>query len=1227
VDQEALKATLEELTGRYCDFREAVTQAGRGFDLRIVFDSGGKLSKMSTTDFAKWIGAELSKLERRLDTLNRLGDLLKPGQDASLADLPSRLQSFEALRQVNLRSPTDHLLFRQDGELDRERTTEGLRAAEQLDSLIKVFPELREVLVDQGRLDQEALKVGLDELTTRYRDFSTAVSRVNRDFDLRTVFGSDSKLSRISTADFAKWIGEELSRLEKRFATMDRLGALIKPGRDVSLADLPSRVQSLDALRQANSRQPADDLVLREDGELDWEQTTEGLRAAEQFDPLVRVFPELREVLVDRVRVDQEALEASLEELSKRYGNFDEAVGRACRHYDLATVLSQEGQQSKISVADFAEWLETASSKLERRLAALHRLCALLRPSQDVLLPELPERLRSIEKLHQARSHLASLAARLGLPDTDLEPVQDRDWTDLRSKAEWTIGFLDNFADRPPEPLIRAATDPEFRQQLSDSVQRNVAVRTNGFMEGWDFLTKLFDPEQDVSTGIQVGLAPIPRLLEWVEHRIRDAHLIQEWVKFSELRAQITEARLGSILPELFEGRFAVEDARDAFLVRFYRSWLDWVYEQDAALRRFTTETHERLIDQFRDLDRDLIRLSHTRIRASLLGDPARPTATSLGAPNSSELGTLQREVQKKRRLLPLRRLFARIPTILTRLKPCLMMSPLAVSTYFNTRDTRFDLVIFDEASQVRPHDAISAIYRGRQLVVAGDQKQLPPTNFFERTMADEELMSDEDEVEETLSDFESILDVCRTLRLTHCRLRWHYRSRREPLIAFSNRHFYDNELVTFPSVFDTGDAPAIRFEYVSNGRWKSGSNGGFNAVEADRIAQLIMRHFSTEPSRSLGVVAFSQRQQIAILDQLERLRKAHRSLEMFFSEDREEPFFVKNLENVQGDERDVIFLSVGYGPDENGRIAMRFGPLNREGGQRRLNVAVTRAREAMTIVSSMKAQNIDPTRTNSVGAKLLRAYLDFAERGITALGSDVTQVNEHDYDSPFEREVAEALIAHGLEVRKQVGCSGYRIDLAVVDPQSPGRFLLGIECDGATYHRSATARDRDRLRQEVLESLGWTIVRIWSTDWVQDPLSQIDRVVAQYDRVRSDTTASHPSRPDVATPEHRLDEIPLDVVNVRPKSPSSAIAFQNIDEVSDAHIKDLLLALLGNYGATEEEDLKQAVTRQLGFQRMGRKIRTRIEGCIEGLIFEKKISRTDDDSLKLNSAPGLRHA
>lgn len=706
-------------------------------------------------------------------------------------------------------------------------------------------------------------------------------------------------------------------------------------------------------------------------------------------------------------------------------------------------------------------------------------------------------------------------------------------------------------------------------------------------------------------------------LQRWLAERVQDADRLYEWTQFSEIEREVASAGVAPILGEVLSGAVTPEEAGEAFRARFLRLWLDAVYEQAPALRRFGTADHERLIERFRELDRCAIATAAARIRAVQLSRSEQTRLVSGDAPTSSESGTLLREVNKKRRHLPLRKLFSAIPNLLPRLKPCLMMSPLAVSTYLDTPDIHFDLVIFDEASQVRPHDAICAIYRGRQLIVAGDQKQLPPTSFFDRMLADEGMTAEEAEGDGGgLEDYESVLDVCCTLGLPRRRLRWHYRSRREGLIAFANHFIYSNELVTFPSVHDTQGNPAVSFEYVTNGRWKAGASGGFNAVEARHTAELVLAHFRQHPDRSLGVIAFSQRQQMRVLDELEQLRRAHPDLEAFFSEERDEPFFVKNLENVQGDERDVIFLSIGYGPDETGQVAHRF--LTRQGDERRLNVAVTRARWRMVVVSSMRAHDIDLSRTGAVGVKLLRAYLDYAERGTVALREALTGVGERHFESPFEQEVYEELTRSGLTVHPQVGCSRFYIDLAVVDPRAPGRYLLGVECDGRTYHSSATARDRDRLRQEVLEGLGWRICRIWSTDWLRDPEGQVRRVQEALEEGQREVAAPPPTAPP-PQPVRPPEALPGQAnsgpgVAVTPDAPR----YQSIDDVPEAELREVVCCALRNFGATEAGDLVQTAARQLGFARTRSRIRARIEGCVEELQRAGLICQTADQRLQL---------
>ncbi len=791
--------------------------------------------------------------------------------------------------------------------------------------------------------------------------------------------------------------------------------------------------------------------------------------------------------------------------------------------------------------------------------------------------------------------------------------------TDNRGKPDWagTKKCLQQIERL--EQVSSAGREPAPRVILQGVLDRCDALRAEGFDESWTFLTaKLFDPARDVSTGLTIDRTPLEDLCAWFGARAVDVGRIDEWVRYSGIERQLREDGAEPILKEVTGGRVALGEAANAFRRRFLGLWLEAVSETTPVLSRFTTEDHERRIARFQELDRRSVAGASARVRHVQLTHPDRPRPVA-GAPVSSELGTLLHEVHKSRRHLPLRQLFKRIPRLLLRLKPCVMMSPLAVSTYLQSPDLNFDLVIFDEASQVRPHDAICAIYRGRRLLVAGDQKQLPPTDFFQRVFGDEEPDDEADTDGLTLSDFPSLLDVCQTFGLPRYRLRWHYRSKREALIAFSNRHYYDSELITFPSAHDTPNNPAVGFEYVAEGRWKPGAGGGFNAVEARRTAELILAHARHHPDQTLGVIAFSQRQQMRILDELEQMRRSAPELEEFFSEDREHPFFVKNLETVQGDERDVIFLSIGYGPDETGRVAMRFGPLNKAGGERRLNVAVTRARQGMTVVSSLRAADIDLSRTNAEGVRLLRAYLDYAERGVVvALGGTLTEVGRHGFDSPFEEEVFAELTRRGLTLHPQVGCSGFRIDLAVVDPGEPGRYLLGVECDGATYHSAATARDRDRLRQEVLESLGWRICRIWSTDWVRDPERQIGRVMAAVERARREgPPLPAAGSPLVVGPEREPRQASV-MPQTAPEQTRARRSYPSIDAVPEEVVHDELLKALRKYGATPEDDLIRAVRDGLGFTSTRIRIKARIKQSLEALVGAGRICRAADQRLQL---------
>jgi very-short-patch-repair endonuclease len=529
--------------------------------------------------------------------------------------------------------------------------------------------------------------------------------------------------------------------------------------------------------------------------------------------------------------------------------------------------------------------------------------------------------------------------------------------------------------------------------------------------------------------------------------------------------------------------------------------WLSEVVRERPPLLKFHAITHEQRVAEFQRLDKAIL----AENRATLIGQLRDRVQNSVQAdPALSQMPLLQREIAKQRAHAPLRRTMRSSGDAIVAIKPCLMMSPLTVAQLLDGSKPTFDMVIFDEASQLPGEDAVGAIIRGKQLVVVGDPKQLPPTNFFAVTTGTVNAAVDEDG-QPLVEDAESILEEYMGAGVPMSRLKWHYRSAHESLIRFSNVEFYESDLYTFPSI-DTGNTSrGLQFEFV-NGVYEG---KGLNMIEArrvvDEVIEFAKQQLAAEAegarSLSLGVGTFNMRQQLAIQDELELRRRNDPSVEAFFDRGRFEPFFVKNLENIQGDERDVIFISVTYAKGADGRLRYNFGPINGENGWRRLNVLTTRARQRMKVFSSMRGDEISAAGTTSRGAQLLREFLRFAERGV--LESESASASA-DTESPFEQEVYRELTNRGYRVTPQVGSAGYRIDLGVHDEELPGRFICGIECDGVAYHSCETARDRDRLRQEVLEARGWTIHRVWSTDWFKDRSGQIDRLIRLIEESRS---------------------------------------------------------------------------------------------------------------------------
>jgi superfamily I DNA and/or RNA helicase len=655
-------------------------------------------------------------------------------------------------------------------------------------------------------------------------------------------------------------------------------------------------------------------------------------------------------------------------------------------------------------------------------------------------------------------------------------------WEEIISVLNWTKRLRTLFgSQRVPEAFADVVSrGAEYAPSNSDLISRyDVTVKSLAALEA-RFET---EPTYQGKRLQALSLDAMERRVKWLREHVDD---LQVWVDFKETKHAFSMRGLSAFFDRLAENPPSASQLPDIFRKAAYQEWLNHLYEEDPVLGQFRREKHEHTIAEFVKLDQELIRLSPNRVIEA--ANSRKPQDIIIQA-EDSEVTTLTKEALKKRQLMPIRNLLQRIPHLLSRLKPCLLMSPMSVSQFLPPDLMKFDLILFDEASQIVPEDAIGTIYRGKTIVVAGDNKQLPPTSFFQKSLLED---IDWDEVtDEDVEVFDSILDESAGVGLPVKTLRWHYRSKHEELIVFSNSHFYDGTLITFPSALAKADGLGVKLVHVPDGIYDRGGKRD-NLKEAEVVADLVFEHFQKYPKKTLGVVTFSIAQMDAVDDAVERRRREHPEYEHFFKEDRLEGFFVKNLENVQGDERDAIILSLGYGYDPQGQMTMNFGPVNRAGGERRLNVAITRAREMTILVASVKATDLDMESARSIGTVILHSYLEYAEHGPEILKSSAEPVA---FESPIEEDVAMVLQRLGYAFTPRVGYSGCPIDMGVVDPHDSGSYLLGIEFDGATYQSSSSARDRDRLRAQVLKQLGWRIHRVWSPSWVSRRDSEIRRL------------------------------------------------------------------------------------------------------------------------------------
>jgi very-short-patch-repair endonuclease len=749
------------------------------------------------------------------------------------------------------------------------------------------------------------------------------------------------------------------------------------------------------------------------------------------------------------------------------------------------------------TIMDRIEWLDRRA-KIAEMAGPLARQVGLFDSTSFACLVEAT---KAVEVMRDAATRIESnQRAREVLGDRHLDAATDQR---LLKNALDAAHAIENAG--LPEYLQRYlfSANHDARIERLHSLKVKLAAATIGTRLAWVAFKERANVNDAVFYGGPLETISASALANRTAVAIADQNGLSAWIEYGRAWQGCVNLGLDPLLG-VFEGSpLLPERLRTAFDRVFYRSLARTAMQRHPELARFTGMTQKQARERFRELDRQILKLQQKSLAAQLACASIDPGTTAPQKRDYTGLALIRNELSKKQRHLPIRKLFERAGRSIQQMKPCFMMSPLSVAQFLKPGGLQFDLLVIDEASQMRPEEALGSIVRADQTVIVGDPMQLPPTSFFDRA---DHFTGTDDEAEEII-DSESILDLALATYRPARDLRWHYRSRHESLIAFSNRKFYDGKLIVFPSPLDPDKAkrePQFGvFNHFVGGKYKS----SLNLPEAQAVAEAAVKFMRDNSNRSLGVVTLNQPQRELLLGEIDRLiARDYRAAE--YCEKWEatlEPFFVKNLENVQGDERDVIFISTVYGPDaDTGVVMNRFGPVNSNVGHRRLNVLFTRAKERIDVFTSMRSGDIKIPDGASIGVKTLKSYLEYAETGRLEQGI----ATDREPDSDFEIFVRDRLVQHGFEVVPQVGVAGYFIDLAVKHPNRSG-YLLGIECDGAMYHSSRSARDRDRLREEVLTGLKWNIYRIWSTDWFGNPQQQFSNLLAYIEQLAAQTPSN----------------------------------------------------------------------------------------------------------------------
>lgn len=845
-----------------------------------------------------------------------------------------------------------------------------------------------------------------------------------------------------------------------------------------------------------------------------------------------------------------------------------------------------------------AKWWRFLSGEFRRAKAELQGLCRQRLPKDFGSIMEMLDSVIESQKQREQFDRLSGLGK-------SLFGVQwkngDSEWEVLEHLTSWMTELYREIGEGAiPEGFVNFLSGSPKMTELNGKVEQVEKLLTK-HGEIMEHITEMLRLNMSDSAKVDWGIT-LEKQVNYLDYWRKNLDSLFPLVRFNLLAEELMPNGLGFVLTVAKNWPHGENALIKLFDYSWYNGLVEKAYVEKPSIKMFDRTQHAKILEDFTRLDRLLFRHNQARLAA-------RHWELLPNLNGSGELHIINREINKKRRHMPIRKLMSEAGRAIQAIKPVFMMSPMSIATYIPPGSVQFDLVVFDEASQVKPVDAFGAIMRAKQAVVVGDSKQLPPTSFFD-TLIDS---YDEDDFED-VSDMESVLSLFLGKGAPERMLRWHYRSRHDSLIAVSNYEFYDNRLMVFPSPGANPVAHGLRMHHLPHTAYDRGKSRS-NPEEAKIVAKAAMAHARNSPDLTLGIVAFSTAQRDAIELQIERLRRSDPSSEPFFSGHEREPFFVKNLENVQGDERDVIFISIGYGKTAEGYMTMSFGPLNRDGGERRLNVLISRARMAMDVFSNFTADDIDLNRTNARGAVALKNFLAYAQTG--NLQQPFSTGKEP--DSPFEEEVIKGLVQHGIEVEPQVGTAGFFIDIAVKDPENPGRYLIGIECDGATYHSSRSARDRDRLRQEVLESLGWRLHRIWSTEWYRNSGQELERTLAAIQQAKEDSShglnAANPVTKDSSaiireesTYGDQQGDLKQRTLPYQLAAPYVPLFGNELYQVPPSQLFFPVYEVVAVESPIHRTELVHRITEGAGLKRSGSRIHAAVDAAIEFGVNEGKI-------------------